>query len=185
MNEVEAVKNINVLNSIPVLLEKHHGAQFSHLWELGINVALRITDLLNIKFSDISDDRIQIKESKTGKLANILLNNKALDIIAKIKEVSPDNEYLFQSSKSRNLGGRIKPLSRQSVSTAFSNVGDIIGVNLGTHSMRKTRGYHLYKQTKDIARVSAMLRHGSTVVTMRYIGITQDDIDADFNSLVL
>jgi hypothetical protein len=49
--------------------------------------------------------------------------------------------------------------------------------------MRKTRGYHLYKQTKDIGRVMKMLRHGSEGVTLRYIGITQDNIDKDFVEL--
>jgi len=36
---------------------------------------------LSIKFDDIHDDRLVVKESKTGKLANIKLNQKALDAI--------------------------------------------------------------------------------------------------------
>jgi len=49
--------------------------------------------------------------------------------------------------------------------------------------MHKTRGYHLYKNTKDIARVMNMLRHSSEGVTLRYIGIIQDDVDKDFVDL--
>ncbi|SGZ09980.1 Site-specific recombinase phage integrase family-Site-specific recombinase, phage integrase family [Moritella viscosa] len=49
--------------------------------------------------------------------------------------------------------------------------------------MRKTRGYHLYQSTKDIARVMKMLRHSSEGVTLRYIGVTQDDVDKDFVDL--
>lgn len=185
MNEVHAVKDENVLNSIPVLLVKHHGQQMADVWSFGINMALRISDTLNIRYGDICDGRLRIVESKTGKVADIPLNSKALMIVESIMTKYPEGQYLFQSRSSRNLSGRIKPLSRQSVSSAFKSVGDIVGVNIGTHSMRKTRGYFMYKKTNDIARVAAMLRHASTVVTMRYIGITQDDIDTDFNELVL
>ena len=75
------------------------------------------------------------------------------------------------------------PLSRRYVSRAFALIGEDVGIDLGTHSMRKTRGYHLYKSTKDIARVMKMLRHSSEGVTLRYIGITQEDIDKDFIEL--
>jgi len=185
MNEVHAVKDENVLNSIPILLAKHHSQQMADVWSFGINMALRISDTLNIRYSDIQRGRLHIIESKTGKIADITLNIKALMIVESIMKEHPEGEYLFQSRSSRNLSGRIKPLSRQSVSSSFKSVGDIVGVSIGTHSMRKTRGYFMYKKTNDITRVAAMLRHTSTAVTMRYIGITQDSIDTDFNELVL
>lgn len=64
-----------------------------------------------------------------------------------------------------------------------SMIGKEVDVTLGTHSMRKTRDYHLYQNTKDIARVMKMLRHSSEGVTLRYIGITQDDVDKYFVDL--
>lgn len=185
MNEVHAVKDINILKSIPSLLTKHYGEQMADIWEFGINVAIRISDTLNIKITDIENGRLQVVESKTGKVADISLNDKAAAIVNKIISNHPDTTYLFQSRSSRNVSNRTKPLSRQAVTIAFKGIGEIIGVKLGTHSMRKTRGFHLYRRTNDIARVAAMLRHSSTAVTMRYIGITQDDIDNDFNELVL
>ena len=125
-------------------------------------------------------------ESKTGKIAKIQLNHKALSIVDSIRSQHPDSIYLFQSRRSSNITNRVpKAISRQAISSAFKEIGNTIGVNLGTHSMRKTRGYHMYKKTNDIARVMKMLRHSSEGVTLRYIGITQDDIDKDFNELVL
>ena len=62
-------------------------------------------------------------------------------------------------------------------------IGAEVNLALGTHSMLKTRGYHLYQNTKDIASVMKMLRHSSEGVTLRYIGITQDDVDKDFVEL--
>lgn len=185
MKEVEAIKDENVLKSIPVLLGKCYTQQIADVWEFGINTALRISDMLNIRYSDIRNGRLTVVESKTGKSADIPLNAKALAIVESITEEHPEGEFLFQSRTSRNLSGRIKPLSRQYVAEAFKDIGETIGVKLGTHSMRKTRGYFLYKSTNDIARVSKMLRHGSTGVTLRYIGVDKQEVDADFNELVL
>ena len=154
------------------------------VWNVGLNLALRISDLLSIKFDDISGDRLVVKESKTGKLANIKLNQKALDTIILIQTEHPDHIYLFQSYRNQQAkNSQPKPLSRRAVAKAFSMIGDEVNIDLGTHSMRKTRGYHLYQNTKDIARVMKMLRHGSEAVTLRYIGITQDDVDKDFVEL--
>jgi|GEM_PF-2594064 len=75
------------------------------------------------------------------------------------------------------------PISRRAVSKEFEEIGEELRIGLGNHSMRKTRGYHFYKSTNDIARVMWMLRHSSESVTLRYIGITQDEIDRDFQEL--
>ncbi|SET85503.1 Phage integrase family protein, partial [Oceanobacillus limi] len=47
-------------------------------------------------------------------------------------------------------------------------------VNIGTHTLRKTFGYHLYKQTGDVALLQKILNHSDPAFTLRYIGIDQD-----------
>lgn len=184
MSEVQAVKNLDTVKLISHLLERTYSKQMSDVWNIGLNLALRISDLLAIRFEDIHDDRLMVKESKTGKLANIQLNQKALNIIKQIQIEHPHHIYLFQSYRNQQAINKApKPLSRRAVSEAFAMVGQEVNISLGTHSMRKTRGYHLYKNTKDIARVMKMLRHSSEGVTLRYIGITQDDVDKDFVEL--
>ncbi|WP_137297474.1 tyrosine-type recombinase/integrase [Psychromonas sp. SP041] len=184
MSEVQAVKNLDTVKLISHLLERTYSKQMSDVWNIGLNLALRISDLLAIRFEDIHDDRLRVKESKTGKLANIKLNQKALSAIRQIQSEHPDHIYLFQSYRNQQALNSIpRPLSRRAVSQAFAMIGTEVQVSLGTHSMRKTRGYHLYQNTKDIARVMKMLRHSSEGVTLRYIGITQDDIDKDFVEL--
>lgn len=184
MAEVQAVKSIDTVNLISHLLEVRFSKQMAYVWQIGLNLALRISDLLSIQFSDINDDRLIIKESKTGKFANIKLNNKALALIKQIQLQHPMHQYLFQSFRNQqSINTHPKPLSRRSVAKAFYEVGIEVKVPLGTHSMRKTRGYLMYKNTKDIARVMKMLRHSSEGVTLRYIGITQDDVDRDFTEL--
>lgn len=184
MAEVEAIKDLDKVRLISHLLEIRCSKQMADIWNIGLNLALRISDLLSIKFTDIRDGRLIIFEGKTGKRAEIKLNDKALMLINDIRLRHPMHIYLFQSYRSQqSLNIEARPLTRKAVSKAFKLVGDELSIRLGTHSMRKSRGYHLYKKTNDIARVMKMLRHSSEGVTLRYIGITQDVIDKDFVEL--
>lgn len=186
MAEVQAVKSKDTISLISHLLEIRFGMQISLVWQLGINLGLRISDLLSIRFSDIKDNRLILIESKTNKRASIFLNDKALSLITQLREQHSEHEYIFQSYRSRTVKNKPpRPLSRRAVGDAFQQVGQEVKIALGTHSMRKTRGYHLYKETKDIGRVMKMLRHSSVEQTLRYIGITQEEIDTDFKRLVL
>ncbi len=184
MAEVQPVKELDKIQLVGHLLEVRCSKQMADIWKVGLNLALRISDLLSVKYSDIESDRLTVKESKTGKIANIKLNAKALSKINEIKQEHPEHVYLFQSYRNKqSINTKARPLNRRSVTKAFMLVGEEMGISLGTHSMRKTRGYHLYQRTKDIGRVMKMLRHGSEQVTLRYIGITQDDVDKDFIEL--
>ncbi|GAA62420.1 probable integrase/recombinase yoeC [Pseudoalteromonas sp. BSi20311] len=186
MAEVQAVKDLDTVRLVSYLLEKRCSKQMSQIWNIGLNLALRISDLLAVKFTDINNDRLIIYESKTSKLAEIKLNDKALSLINEIKLTHPHHIYLFQSYRNQQaINSQPKPLSRRAVTKAFALVGEELNIHLGTHSMRKTRGYHLYQKTHDIARVMKMLRHSSEATTLRYIGITQEEIDKDFEELEL
>ena len=54
-----------------------------------------------------------------------------------------------------------------------------VGINgeIGTHTLRKTFGYHMYMKTKDVALLQELFNHSSPSVTLRYIGINQDRLD--------
>lgn len=74
MPEVQAVKDQDTVKLIGYLLERQFNQQLADVWNIGLNLALRISDLLSIKFSDIHGDRFIFKKSKTGKIASIKLN---------------------------------------------------------------------------------------------------------------
>ncbi len=59
--------------------------------------------------------------------------------------------------------------------TAENKAG--LNINAGTHTLRKTFGYHHYKKYRDIAKLQAILNHSKPGETLDYIGITQEEAD--------
>ena len=47
---------------------------------------------------------------------------------------------------------------------------------VGTHTLRKTFGYHFYKKFKDIALLQKIFNHTSPAVTLRCIGIEEEQV---------
>ena len=56
---------------------------------------------------------------------------------------------------------------------------------VGTHTMRKTFGYHHYQKFKDVAMLQKIFNHSSPQITLRYIGIEQDQIDESYSNFIL
>ncbi len=51
--------------------------------------------------------------------------------------------------------------------------------------MRKTFGYHHYKKFNDVVLLQKILNHSSSSITLRYIGISQEEIDISYNNFEL
>jgi len=144
---------------------------------LGINIGLRISDLLTIKAGQIRRGYIQLREKKTTKLQQISANEKVLkkirtDYIEKFQ--MDDDTYLF---KSRN--GYNKPITRQNSDLILKDIADALGWTypVGTHTLRKTFGYQFYQETNDPITLQKMLNHRDQKTTMIYIGIIQEEVD--------
>ena len=56
---------------------------------------------------------------------------------------------------------------------------------MGTHTLRKTFGYHYYKKFKDIAMLQKIFNHSNPALTLNYIGIEQDKIDESYKNFIL
>lgn len=160
------------------------------LFTLGINTALRVSDLLELKFKDVVDEKMQplshikLKETKTGKNNMIAISKGSKKLIGEYcKENFKGNmnEYLFTSRKGYN-----QPIKRQMAWKIIKEAAEEVGVDdIGSHSLRKTWAYHSYKAGTDIVIIQDMLNHSSPAVTLRYIGITQDEKDRAVLSLDL
>ena len=154
---------------------------------LGINVGLRISDLLSLKFKDIlnSDyaivDELCVFESKTKKVNRPILNHKTKetikDFISLIGKSNINMEnYVFSANQ--------KEFNAPLESTVFYkeikkmqkhfNISD----SWGTHTLRKTFAYWTLKlgdNDKDtMSCLQEMLNHSSAKTTLHYSGITKE-----------
>lgn len=142
---------------------------------LGINTGLRISDILPLKVQDVTGDYIVLRERKTRKHRRILVNDRLrsyIDYYLQEYDWLTPESYMFESQR----GGR--PISKVQAYRILRQIGDIMGLDaVGTHTMRKTFGYHFYQRTKDIATLQDIMNHSTPRMTMIYIGLQQDNID--------
>ena len=192
MREVEAVKTTEQRQQVEAHLADQ-GMIYADIWKVGVNTALRISDLLsltmdNVRALDPAQPALKLIEQKTGKHRKIVVNQSALAVMQRRLAEYPDHAWLFQSDAvNRNRCEPPKPINRRSVSRVFEQVGQRVApkVVLGTHSMRKTRGYAMHKAGRSIESIAKVLNHSSPAVTMRYIGLVQQDIDESYTELEL
>lgn len=142
------------------------------LFLIGINTGLRVSDLIKLKVGDVKGkDIFTIREGKTKKKREINIS-MLQDEIERYTEGKANDEYLFKSQKGTNH------LSTTQVYRILASAGDFLGRDdIGTHTMRKTFGYHHYKQFKDVAILQEIFNHAAPSITKRYIGIRQDEIN--------
>lgn len=158
------------------------------LFVLGINTGLRISDLLRLKQTDVKDEkgkiksRIEIREKKTGKNQNFPIN----DTVAKaLKEYlpsgPPEDTPLFPSRKGSG------PITRQQAHHILNEAAQQVGIKerIGTHTLRKTFGYHARMAGYPIETLQKIFNHSSQKITLVYLGITQDDTDEVYMKLNL
>lgn len=185
------------VNNAPDKDKRWIAARNKMLFVLGINLGIRASDLCGLKYSFFINedgsfkqhDSLQPKKTrKTGKFVKLFVNDSVKKAITQYLEEYPVeslDEYLF---KSRVGDGHIteKSLGRIIKDTA-SEVG--IERNIGSHSLRKTFGYHVYHNAKDkhnaLIVLQRIFNHSSPAVTSKYIGLTDDEVSDVFNTLNL
>lgn len=189
MKTVEPIKNKRAINKMKKSLGKgKYGERNVLLFSIGINTAY--SDLRKLKLSDVLikekegikvKERLSLREQKTGKYNSVILSERLkTDIENYVKnhflhylgKVDIDH-YLFPSGK-----GKDQPMNRQTLWANLNKAAEENNIpNVGSHSMRKTFGYFLYKNKVSIEIIQELLNHFSQRDTLRYIGITQEDKD--------
>jgi integrase len=185
MKIVRPIKDLKKIELMKLILEKQSVRDLL-LFVMGINTALRVSDLLTLTVGDVRDSNgrfrsfISMKESKTGKLKQFPLNAAVLKVLNEYVRSGMENDrFLFLSAK----GGA---LTRVQAYRILNEAAQRVGIDaVGTHTLRKTFGYHTYRQTKNLGLVQKLLNHTSSVDTLRYIGIEQEDLDAAYLKLNL
>lgn len=154
------------------------------IFNIGINNGIRTNDILKLKVADVlNKDATTIIESKTGKPRKLRLNVAGIkdDLAELCKNKNPD-DYVFTSYKDPKA-----PIQTVTVYRLFKRLASehpsLHG--LTAHSMRRTFGYCYYQRTKDVVTLMKLFNHASQAVTLRYIGIEQEQLDESLKGFEL
>lgn len=179
MNAVEPIRDIEVVHDIADYLRIHSERDYI-MFMFGVYSGLRISDILKLRVRDVrGKEKVTLREKKTGKERRFPINKALKKALVNYIESMRDYEFLF---KSRN--GNNQPITRQQAWSILNKAGKEFGIDrIGTHTLRKTFGYHMYMQTHNIALIQKILNHSSPDITMVYIGVTQDAMDSAMNKL--
>jgi integrase len=190
MNTVEPIRQIKIIKNMRAVL-KGQSIRNELLFILGINVGLRISDILKLKIEDLVKSNIKtvkdyviITEKKTGKTKKFYIGDIVKKVIENYIKDLPNldmSNYVFESRKGENM-----PITRQQAYRILNNAAEMIGLvekdkkgtiisgEIGTHTLRKTFGYHAYENGSSLELLMDIFNHSSKSQTLRYIGITEE-----------
>lgn len=169
-----------------------------------INIGLRVSDLVKLKWETIFfkngnfRDGVKVKPDKTrnikggkGKLVFLSFNDsfrKAINLYMDENKIEVDGEnysdYLFKTRQSDHI-------DTDTWSLIMSNAAKAIGITypVSSHSCRKTFARSRYDHAIDknmvLTQLQMLFGHESTLVTLEYICIKQEELTDLYNSVNL
>jgi integrase len=175
MNFVQPIRDKEKINQIKEELKVTNVRNYM-LFVLGINTGLRISDILKLKVGDLKDSHLSMREQKTGKQKQIYITPELKRELKWYLDGRDDNEYLIKSRQGNN-----RPIGRHMAYRILREIAKKYKLkDIGTHTLRKTFGYHMYLKNRNIALLMTIFNHSSERITLRYIGLDQDAMDRAF-----
>lgn len=178
--DVQPIRDLKKIEEfIEALGMSENGLRDQLLFKIGITTGLRVSDIIQLKVATVKGkSQFTIEEGKTKKQRTVHLDN-VMPEIAEYLETLPENEvWLFPSRKGNSHITKIQAYR------ILVKAGDMIGNHsIGTHTMRKTFGYHYYNATHDVATLMEIFNHSSQKITLRYIGVTEEKVKNSIKSI--
>ena len=188
MKEVQPIRETKKIDAMKSIMKGESNYRDLLLFTLGINTGLRISDILALKWSSFlnggkflkAGDQLDVVEIKTKKVKTFVINKsvaEALKLYYDSLDSVHSDDPVFSSRKTAD--GTLKPITRIAAWQMLNRYADMVGLEegIGTHTLRKTFGYHLYKKGVALEYIQKMLNHSSPAITLRYIGITQEQLN--------
>lgn len=172
---VEPIKDKKKIDALLTYLKEKNERDWL-LAKFQLNTGLRISDVVKVRVQDLMTSHLSFKDYFVFQKKKIKLNNnlkKTLKAYIKHNNLG-QTFYIFQSRKAPN-----GPISvTQAYRILKAAAVDLHIENFGTHSLRKTWGYWTYKMSRyNIGLIMDTFNHSSKKITLRYIGVTQENED--------
>lgn len=178
MRVAKPIKDQDVLKDVLSVYPMNSRNQLLLLYCL--NTGLRISDVVTAKVGESVLGKRELKEQKTGKRKVIALPDKLIQriqIYVRQEGLALD-DWLFYSNSAPS-----DHIKRSRADKIIRYAGDMVGITLSAHSLRKTFGYWAYQNGTSIEYLMLIFNHSSAQITLRYIGIEQENIDEFYKSV--
>ena len=167
------------------------------LFLIGINIGLRASDLITLKWSFFLNEDETFKEfytlmpkktRKQKKFVKLFFNQsvkKAVTDYITEYPIKDMDEYLFKSRKGDNH------ITEISLGRIIKDAAEEVGIerNICSHSLRKTFGFWAWHNAEDknkaLVTLQRVFNHSDTNTTLKYIGLLNSEIEDMFNSVDL
>ena len=180
---VEPIRDLKAIKAIKKLLASN--PRDYCLFVVGINTNLRASDLCRITAGDVrhlkEGDELAMKEKKTKKGRRLTLNKSAIEAIqAHLSSGQYDDDHtpLFRSQRGK------KALTVPSVHRLVKSWCGPEGINLkgnyGSHTLRKTFGYHHRLAGTSIFELMEMFNHSTQGQTLKYLCVQSEEIKSAY-----
>lgn len=177
--------------SLIAKLERDGEYKFCLLVAIGVFTGLRISDLLQLRFSQFENSEIlTIQEKKTSKVRRIKINSDLKEIIERIrgKMGITDKEQLIFINRYGT-----KAIDQSYVNVKLKQILKHYGINLegnaSSHLFRKTLGNRVLRlnnySNEAVILLMDLFSHSSPAITRRYLGLREKEIHDVYDSLRL
>jgi len=171
-------------------LERDHEYKFQLLIAVGCYTALRIGDILKLRWSDfLGHEFLVVSEGKTKKIRRIDLNPALVDIIDRLYRlmgIDDPNELLF-INRTKTKAVNVQYINRKLKHIVKRYNIPIPNNSVSSHLFRKTMARHVWERSnyseKSLIMVGEAFNHSSVRVTKRYLGIKTEEISDLYRNL--
>ncbi|MFB9326983.1 tyrosine-type recombinase/integrase [Paenibacillus aurantiacus] len=180
MNFVQPIRDPMVIEGIKEYM-KIRSLRNYLFFCFGIYSGLRVSDLRMLQAGMVRGTHVNIKERKNRNRKRFIIHPSIRGDLHRYIANMADDDFLFPSRQAKKKTKmKLQPFDRSTAYKMLNHAARQFGLReIGCHTMRKTWGYQLYIQDpRNLALLMEMYGHSDPSITLRYIGMTQDMMDA-------
>lgn len=201
----DPIKRISDIEAVSNYLISNNRYRDNMLFIVGINFGLRVSDLRELRFSNLINDNMTFKDTfpvfekktrntrKRKKNRYITINQSVVNAVTLYLRNTTGvklSDYMFKCESNRGKNSD-KPITARSIDRILKGVAFDLGLNMkvSTHTLRKTFCYHQMlisgNDSRKLLLLQKIMGHSSVEQTLDYIGITREEIREAYKELNL